>query len=105
MVICNEIKRSNLLDLDTEVAACFALINKSKRFQQIKEGGNEANVRMVYGNAMILMMCALHKYKYWVEDKKSKMEDEILYERGITPKSTADYVCFDAYEGLISGVA
>ena len=45
-------------------------------------------------------MCGLHKYKYWVEDKMSKMEGETLYEKGITPKSTADYVCFDVYEGV-----
>ena len=48
---------------------------------------------MVYGNAIILMMCGLHKYKYWVEDKMSKMEGETLYEKGITPQTTYALMC------------
>lgn len=62
---------------------------------------NEANTRMIYANPIVLMICALHQYTYWVEDKMVGYEDdEMTLEKGITMKSTADYICFDVYDGV-----
>ena len=69
-----------------EVAVCAVLISKVKRV----DGGmiNKANVRMIYGNPIILMLCTVHKYWYRLEDKMWESEDEDILEKGVSQKST-----------------
>ena len=81
-----------------EVASCVARMNLVTRYMDDSRNINEANVRMMAGNEIVLMLCSLHDFTFQVEDKMVA-DEEIPTTSSrvtdlITPRSATDYICF-----------
>lgn len=96
--------------LNLEVASCIHAMCQVNRYMDTTKP-NEAAVRMLAGNEIIIMLCAIHDMTFKVEDKMlAPIENEVQSLEteeacaqmvdSITPRSTTDYICYTTYEGL-----
>ena len=99
--LANLQKTEFLKDLPVEVSNCVYAVNKFKRYT---EGGNEATLRLIYADAMSLMICCLNNYNimFKVEDRVvidydgSGDDDDDIYQ-GVSEQSVADYICYSVH--------
>ena len=87
-----------ILDLPVEKSNCISTVTKYIRYAGSIQEANEATLRLVYANAMALMICTLNGYMFKVEDRvvvPDKEDDDYDYlHQGISQQSVADYICY-----------
>ena len=83
-------------NLPVEVSNCVHTINKFTRYT---EGENEATLRLVYADAMSLMICCLNDYMFKVEDRLVTEYNEDGIHHGVSERSIADYICYSIHGG------
>ena len=91
-------------DLDLQVAHCITQINYFKRYMDDDGKTNEATVRIIGGNHIAVMLCAIHDLVFRVEDKivvqvVDKMQSLQLSE-AVTARSVTDYICYTTFHGM-----
>lgn len=78
-------------------------MNFVDRYIDVTSKVNEATVRMLAGNKIVLM-CAVYGLTFRVEDKVFAQEvddkDGRVLVNSMTPRSTTDYICFSVHHNL-----
>ena len=103
LTISEKVTTSFVKDFEVEAAYCKMQMSKESRYCLTNSDINEASIRILYGNPIVTMICALNGYWYRVEDKMLKLEPadiETTMEQGVIERSTADYICFHVRDGL-----
>ena len=93
-------------DLPVEVSNCMNMIERFKRRVHVDDKANEVTNRLVYANAITLMICAINGYFFRVEDRvlqdNDASDDDLVC--GVSNRSKADYICYSLH-GFLKPVA
>lgn len=96
-VLDNLQKTEFIKDLPVEVSNCVSTVNKFKRYTVRVRDANEATLRLVYADAMSLMICSLNNYTFKVEDRVVTDCDDDDICQGVSERSIADYICYSIH--------